>query len=133
MLYPITTETILMKFTLLCYRDMQFTPRVSKVSNSFTVGPYLYIKLLKNKPEVFNPHAYLSPKNCSKQFCRTMPYSLFNHNYPLALASWSFWRFEKQRIKHENTVPPAVAATSIKRAPPVCGQLHVPPNHFACK
>ena len=31
------------------------------------------------------------------------------------------------------TVPPVVVATSIKRAPPVCGQLHVPPNDFACK
>ena len=31
------------------------------------VDPYLRIKLLKNKPEVFNPQANLSPKNRLKQ------------------------------------------------------------------
>ena len=37
------------------------------------------------------------------------------------------------QITRKTTVPPVVAATSIKRAPPLSGQLYVPPNEFACK
>ena len=32
-----------------------------------------------------------------------------------------------------NTVKPAVAATSIKRDPPLSGHFRAPPNDFECK